>query len=159
MLFLSSDSEEADKELTRRINENGYTVLFHYYDYVKRQLEEVETYEEFANGYQVSKLTDDEKKQRYEEYIKECDEKGGERNEAIAQGKYLKGFMIDGPDKSEWIYVELKKRAVPAKGSSTGNPAVDEILTEISRLEGKEKRSKELDAEKVFKAMFRNWES
>jgi ParB family transcriptional regulator, chromosome partitioning protein len=72
----------------------------------------------------------------------------------IAGGKYKKGFAIHGSSKGMYLYLEMGKssgsssKASKAKESSGKLTAAD-IDDEIQRIREREKRSKEIDEEKV----------
>jgi hypothetical protein len=73
-------------------------------------------------------------------------------NKKIASGGYHEAFVLDGNDKGLYVHVELKK----AKNNTTetiNSMSDNELATiedEIARIQSKEKRATELDAEKVW---------
>lgn len=75
----------------------------------------------------------------------------------VAGGKYKKAFMLTGGDRGTYIYIDFKKITASNSGSSkstkekeaTGKLTAADIDGEIQRLQDREKRAKELDAEKV----------
>lgn len=77
-----------------------------------------------------------------------------EYNEKIASGTYHKAFVVDGADKGKYVYVSLHAKRQDSKNSGKSSAkeeptTVNDIKTEIERIESKEKRAKELDEEKV----------
>jgi ParB/RepB/Spo0J family partition protein len=87
-----------------------------------------------------------------------CNVRHSPDKKEIESGKLVKGFYIAGYEKGRIVWVQLNK----SKPSSAGGPkAADKIKegkasaadidSEIQRVRDREKRSKELDAEKVHK--------
>lgn len=75
----------------------------------------------------------------------------------VAGGKYKKAFVVQGDEKGKYVYVTMNskkstsgKKDVKAK-EAAGELTLTDIEDEIKRIQDREKRSKELDAEKVHK--------
>jgi ParB family chromosome partitioning protein len=81
---------------------------------------------------------------------------------AIETGKIVKAFVIDGNGKGQYTWAEIVKQNSSAKGRGAAKPAdkikegkasVEDVDSEITRIQDREKRAKEIDLEKVHKAI------
>jgi ParB family transcriptional regulator, chromosome partitioning protein len=73
-------------------------------------------------------------------------------NKKVASGGYHEAFVLDGNDKGLYIYVQLNKAGASNK-ETTSSAIGGELATieaEIERIQSKENRAKQLDAEKVW---------
>lgn len=89
----------------------------------------------------------------------------------IRTGKYLKAFVLSGHQKGRYTYIELNKKgkakvpvvALNSDVSEKADPIVDlqnqieEIDNEISRIKEKEKRSKQIDENKIWEDLKRHF--
>jgi ParB family chromosome partitioning protein len=73
-------------------------------------------------------------------------------NKKIASGGYHEAFVLDGNDKGLFVYVQLKttSKSNAATSNTINDNELATIEDEIARIQAKEKRATELDAEKVW---------
>lgn len=72
----------------------------------------------------------------------------------LETGKYLKAFVLSGDDRGHHIHIELNKKPTASSKQAadkikSGDASLDDIANEIKRINDREKRTKELDLEKV----------
>jgi ParB/RepB/Spo0J family partition protein len=85
----------------------------------------------------------------------EYDETTSAIKERLKTGKVLKAFAVNGSRKGQFLYVEKNRKTSSSSsskktGAKVSAPGVDDINDEIKRIQDREKRSKELDGEKVW---------
>lgn len=86
-------------------------------------------------------------------YIKQL----ADYNEKVSSGKFIKALVVEGSGEGHYIYVSKSKAMTTGKASTAGktkNEIDFDITQEINRITEREKRSKELDEEKVYPQIF-----
>jgi ParB/RepB/Spo0J family partition protein len=159
-IILISNNYEVDKKTADKYRKEGHEVLNNMqYEAVDDDDNELPVWEEFKNDNEDDFDTAEELEKAFNDDIIEYNEKKSKTEKKIASGKYLKAFYVEGNKTGKYTYVELKKNksgsgnigcsSKDAIASGTANAL--EIDNEIERIKTREKRSKELDAEKVHK--------
>jgi ParB family transcriptional regulator, chromosome partitioning protein len=95
-------------------------------------------------------FSESEAKEEYEAYVKENEEDLKKQEELIKSGEIIKAYVIAGYDSGKEKMIKLKSGAEVVTAVMAGNAGDAEILSEIAKIEQREKRSKELDAEKIW---------
>lgn len=116
----------------------------------------LESYEEFKAGYRFEKMSEKELKTQYQKEIEEYNKEKAQFDKNVTTAKYKKAFVVGGNNSNvgRYIYVlmtEKKEQSKSRKAVENGTASMDDIENEIKRLQEREKRNKELDAEKVHK--------
>lgn len=160
MVFVHDNYGHYNDKFTAKVEKNGQKVLpaGNYTTISKPELEEYEDwFENFKDDYDMS---ENEFKNKYEkEVVKSYKKELLEYNEKVAGGKYKKAFVINGEDRGKYIYVTNLRGAAINTGRGTsrataekeleGKLTVADIDNEIKRINEREKRSKELDLNKI----------
>ena len=104
--------------------------------------------------------SDQEMKQQFEEDLLEYEDDLKKYEAKVASKKYKKAFMLDGGNRGKYVYIELDKSARSSSSTSTsaatkekiqeGKASIEDIDGEIYRINSKEKRSKEIDEQKIW---------
>jgi ParB/RepB/Spo0J family partition protein len=91
-----------------------------------------------------------EAQKAYNKDLKQYDQDIIEFNKAISSGKYIKAFIVEGNNAGGYEYIKINKEKADKSSSSGKTPSAKESAeAEIKRLQEKEKRNQELDAEKI----------
>lgn len=132
---------------------------------------EMQSFEEwFAdNDYNYDAIDDDAEVPEYSkavmikarrDYEDECLEHEREvkkYEEDKASGKFINAYVVSGSNEGKEVLIRLKSNeAKSVVDAATGNAGDAEILIEISSINQREERNKELDAEKVWTAIREN---
>lgn len=95
-----------------------------------------------------------------DDFLKQSDEYQKE----VAGGKYKKAFVLNGNSKGKFIYITLNKTSASSANSKkvkskeeTGELSVEDINEEIDRIKSKELRSKELDQQKIWETLHKQF--
>lgn len=102
--------------------------------------------------------SDAEAEKAWQDELSEYSEELAEYEKDIQSGRYRKALVVIGDNKGQFIYVKLKKgaaAAAKASGSKSDTGTDTEITAadideEISGIQNREKRAKELDDQKIF---------
>ncbi|HRO97629.1 MAG TPA: ParB/RepB/Spo0J family partition protein [Ferruginibacter sp.] len=141
-----------DKKLYERVSEPGGLMSFE--DWFEINDEEYEPIDDEA---EVLEYSESELARARKDYEKECEEdkRHIEQYEAdLASGKILKAFVVAGGNSGKYVKIRLKSdHAKTTADAITGNSGDADILNEISKIEQREIRNKELDGEKVWAAI------
>jgi ParB family transcriptional regulator, chromosome partitioning protein len=137
------------KEQIARLTNNGTKVyLDNEYDNLSRP--DMPCREDFEDDNDTVVEDEADYQRAVERYHKDIDA----FNKKIASGGYHEAFVLDGSDKGTYVHIQLKKGVSSSSNTeTTSSPADNELETieaEIARIQSKEKRSTELDAEKVW---------
>lgn len=92
--------------------------------------------------------TEEELKEEYEAYRKEQQEDYERYLGKLSSGKIVEAYVVCGKDKGKKVAIELKENAKKAAAAKSSESS--QIVEEIESIQVREKRSEELDAEKVF---------
>lgn len=94
-------------------------------------------------------------KEAMAEATKEYEEALAEYNEAIAEGKFIKGLIVEGNDAGREVMLSLSKKSATAGKTKEEKEKLTEaeITAEVERIKERQKRFNELDFEKVTKAI------
>jgi ParB family transcriptional regulator, chromosome partitioning protein len=162
------------KNLQLAIEDPGCVLIAHSYNCDKASLDFIKTIDGvLMDGFSVEpepecndrewyngdNETEEEDEAEYQEALAEYNKEMKEYKKAIETGEYVKAFYMGGNAKGEFTYVSLYKSSKKINSSnSDGNNenesnSSDAIEDEIERLESKEKRSKEIDENKIWSAL------
>lgn len=143
--------------VAKKLKEEGNIVYKMYDDYdsvdapEKPNLQQLK--EEYEEDVEDGDKTQEDIEQEFKELQVQYDKRQAEYDKKIATGKFKKAFVLTGSEKGKYIYVKLREKGQlkTAKAAVEGGQEVTaaDIDTEIARLQEREKRNKELDAEKV----------
>jgi len=156
IVFIVSYSDK-NGPVQRKLKEEGYTVLEEYSGYSGITEPIAPEWEEFEENWKDE--NDGDINGCEEAWLKELNEHQEEvtkYEKRIAAGKYIKAFTIGGSNQGKYKYITLnnssgQKISKTDFESAGDNVSVNQINGEIARLKDREKRAKELDAEKVHK--------
>jgi hypothetical protein len=120
-----------------------------------------EKWMEDFNGDDPEELTEKEKKEAEDDYrdaVSDYKNELKEYQEAMASGRIKKAFVVAGHDEGKFTYIKIKAKKGAGKANAAaeaggGNLDVAMIESEISEIQDRENRNKELDREKVFKRL------
>lgn len=120
-------------------------------------LKEVDTFEEWVESCGDGE-TNEEMQQEYEKYLEEKREESKKFHNEIAIGKLKKVFWVSGDDKGRYDYTEEFNKSSPTKSSGTkpsgdvaaGEITASDIQESIRNLESRQRRSVELDENKLW---------
>jgi len=129
ILFVTNSSYDLDKSIAERLKKEGHQVL--------------ERYDDFSYPSNISRYVKDEPGSYRAEFEKQ-----------IQSGKYLRAFVVSGDHKGKYTWIELIKKVTSKNAKAaleSGKATIADVEGEIARIKEREKRNKELDAEKVHK--------
>jgi ParB family chromosome partitioning protein len=147
-----------DKKLVQSLQADGFDLLDRN-AFNKLEKPEQPDWEEWKEDNDYNDMTDDEKvecKEGFDEAVAEWENDCYSYQRSIESGKYKKAFIIEGTDRGKYCYIQLtgKKSAnteTPKKLDTTADTVtVEDIDQEIERIRSKEKRSKEIDENKIW---------
>lgn len=149
---------DGEDKLIIKLLKEGHQVLKEYNDYreVPGNLGYPEWDEFKENWLDEFDGTEQEMQDDYKKELAEYEKIKADYEKKVASGKYLKAFCVGGNDKGKYIYIELYKKGADKKTKDqvafgTATVSIADIDSEIDRIKDREKRAKELDAEKVHK--------
>ncbi len=153
VILVAAEHEESNE--TKALKKTGAEVLVKGYEGSKKTFDVVEvpvamTREDWddENEHENEDLSPKEIDKAWETYLKEIDKEKNEHEENIKNLVYKKAFIATGNGQGKYVLIKLLKGEKNAKEAVQGNMAVN-LKAEIARIEGNEKRKKELDNEKV----------
>ena len=155
-ITLISCNWSIDKKVQERYQKLGHTVLSDgAYDAIEEDNDKPNL-AEFRNENEDDYDTEAELMEAYNNAVKEYEEEKQKIDKKIAAGKCIKALFIDGPKKGGYTYIEIRKSAAKSSNSVGTATNPDEqtaaaIDFEIGKIRDRQKRNKELDAEKVHK--------
>lgn len=108
--------------------------------------------------YEGNNDTREEDQAEFEDAIEEYQEDLAKWKEKVASGAFIKAFVVGGSSKGKYIYIKLNK-SIKASTSSTAETGTADVSTEITlaeidaeieRIKEKERRSKQIDENKIW---------
>ncbi len=158
--LISKDSYSNDSKLCAKLTKEGHKVLKSSAQYEIQDAPDLYTLQEFFEDNEDDYLNKEAARADWEKegHQKDYDKELKEYNEKITSGKYIKSYVIDGHDAGKYVYVKLKAAVKGVSGESqkkvkenvaSGKVTKTEIDTEVNRIREREKRTKELDIEKI----------
>ena len=157
VVFITTDYHLHDSDIANQLKTEKQTILTRYdYNEVGIQEADIEGFTEWKDRMD-DETPDDELKKDYDEYVSNLNKQKEATQKKLATGKYLKAFIISGTGKGLYKYIEIKKAKPKDDKKSakdrieSGKATAADIDSEIGRIRDREKRSKELDGEKVHK--------
>lgn len=150
ILFVASymygqDSKDLDKLGVEYLGTSEYSTIY------TPELPDLDDFkEDFADG---DFDTEEEMMKEYQSSLEQYKLDIKEYEEKIATGKYKKAFVLNGDKKGKMIFISLSKGK--ASNLISGKKSVElsdkeDIDEEISRLQSKEERSKQIDENKAW---------
>jgi len=145
VVLISNNYQFGEEE--KKLVSEGHVVLRPHHDYSIAE----------PPGREVICRSDYESGEEYEEAVIEAN--ADYEKECLAfekkqmTGKLVKAFVVAGDEKGKMTYVELEKKGAQKTATTVihaGTAEINDVQTEIDRLNEKEERNKELDAEKVY---------
>lgn len=104
--------------------------------------------------------SDQEMKQQFEEDLLEYEDDVKKYEAKVASKKYKRAFMLDGSNRGKYVYIEIRKSSGSSSSTSTsaatkekiqeGKASLEDIDGEISRIQEREKRSLQIDENKIW---------
>lgn len=132
--------------------EHGVNVLDRsMFSVVKRP--ELETFEEWLDYHTYDEDEMEEARTEWKDAMEDIKEEIETYEEEEAAGLYKEATVFIGADEGKTVLIKLNTKALSKStelDNASGKNGVSGIETEIARLEEREKRAKELDAEKVW---------
>ncbi|MVT11351.1 ParB/RepB/Spo0J family partition protein [Chitinophaga tropicalis] len=143
--------------MAKKLKDEGSVIYKLYDDYTSVDAPEkpdlLELREQYEYELEEGDKTEKDIEQEFSELQVQYDKKLAEYNKKMSSGKFKKAFVLTGSEKGKYIYVQLKDKGQvkTAKAALEAGESISttDIDTEITRLQEREKRAKELDAEKV----------
>lgn len=135
----------SDSEFIKELKKGGVAILKQYDDYSKVQQPEAPDLNEITEQASNKKEAKNEfgiQQERYENKL-------AAYNKLVATGKVKKAFIVEGNNKGRYISIKLENRNSKGKANE-GGKLVTGFDQEVERIESREKRAKELDAEKIW---------
>jgi ParB family chromosome partitioning protein len=125
----------------------------------------LEKYMEDFIGNDPEELTEKEKKEAEDDYrdaVADYKNELKEYQEAMASGRLKKAFVVAGHDEGKFTYIKIKAKKGAGKANAAaeaggGNLDVAMIDSEMSEIQDREKRNKELDREKVYRRLIEHF--
>lgn len=145
-------------EYLKKLKGEGIEILRLGYSDDCKELKEPQKpdWKEFEKWAKRQNQTDKEIKASFKKEEENYDFKKEVFDKNVASGKYKRAFVVDDAynrQTGKYIYVEINIKKPTAKDAqkaiTEGNASVHDVTNEINRLQEKEDRAKELDAEKV----------
>lgn len=159
-IILVNNTYNSSNDLLKKLKSEGQIVMKAYDDFTEVSAPVLPDMQELKDQYEdeihEGDKSLDEVQKEFEELQAQYDKELEAYNKKIATGKYKKALVVCGSrdEMGKYIYVALKEKgqtktakAAIESGSEDVTPA--DIDQEITRLQEREKRNKELDAEKV----------
>jgi ParB family transcriptional regulator, chromosome partitioning protein len=147
--------EKNNKEITA-IEKVGHNVLAQN-SYDQCYMPNVPDYEDFKDDNADDYTSEEDLKAAFEkEEVEDYKTRLQEYKDKIAGGKFKKAFMVTGNHAGKYVYIKLKANKPAGSSKATTEKEKEQKLTvadidsEIQRLNIREKRSKELDDNKVW---------
>lgn len=158
--LISKDSYNNDSKICAKLIKEGHKVLKSSAQYEIQDEPEFYSLQEFFEDNEDDYLNKEAARADWEKegHQKDYDKELKEYNEKIASGKFIKAYIIDGHDAGKYVYIKLKAAVKGVSGESqkkvkenvaSGKVTKAEIDTEVNRIREREKRTKELDIEKI----------
>lgn len=117
-------------------------------------------YEDFFDNNSHDYETEEDLKKAWAKELEDFNNELTEYNQKVATAQYHRAFVVEGDERGRFIYIKMKKggkagssSSAPTSTSKEEPTSITAIKAEIDRIESKEKRSKELDEEKVHERM------
>lgn len=158
-IILVNNSYNGSNELLKKLKSEGQVVMKAYDDFSEVSAPDIPDIQDLKDQYEEEleegDKTLDELQKEFEELQAQYDKELEAYNKKIASGKYKKAFVVCGStnEVGKYIYVTLKDKGqtktAKAAIDNGGEVTTSDIVQEITRLQEREKRNKELDAEKV----------
>lgn len=142
ILVNSGWGEEGDQ--VKRLKKDGHQILKQYTDFTLVEEPQSPDWEDFTedNG------ADDDAKAEFQRLLDQYAAEKQDYYKKVDSGKFKKAFQVAGDKLGCYCYIQLKGGST-VKSSSDTKSETAEIDSEITRINDREKRAKELDAEKV----------
>lgn len=155
IVFISSEySYSTNSKEGAALVKEGFTVTSKN-NYSTIDAPEKPDWEEFEEDNNGDFDTEKELREAFEKEVSGFNDDVAEYNKKIQSGKFKKAFIVDGDEKGRIVYVQLTKSVSSGSSKATkqkedaGTITVADIDEEITRLNEREKRAKELDSIKV----------
>ena len=157
IVFVCQDSYCGNDKMKDRLKKEGHEMLLKYHDYDVPYLPSAPDFEQMKKQPLYKKYSETELKEAFDRDLAKYSEQKAEYENKIATGAYILAFCVEGDKKGNYYYIEIKKSE--KKGSSKDfnleTADLKAIQYEIERIETREKRSKELDANKVHERIIK----
>ena len=149
-----SGNYSIDRSFLLKYKKGGTDVLTsQQYEEMKPDYDEPD-WEEFKEDREDEFDSEQDMRKAFDKDVEDYKKEQAEIEKMISTGKCIKAFFVDGKEKGKYTYIQLRK--VHSKGASKNvnsdsKPTAADIDSEIGKIREREKRSKELDGEKVQK--------
>lgn len=147
-----------EPDIVKQLRKEGHEVLRegYYHDVQALRSPTKPDWLEFKEENDDEDMTEAEIKKNFDAEMKDYEEQQAAFDKKVATGKYKKAFMVydDGYDTGKFVFVEINKKGATKeakKAVEKGTAGIEDIDAEITRIREREKRSKELDGEKVWR--------
>lgn len=151
--------DEDEKQSLAVAEESGLKIISKKLFETEDEPDPVQSYDEWLDdeSYQYEEGEDDDvtinhkmAKKDYAIYKKNTEEEIKQYHDDVATGKIKMAYVVAGYGEGDFRPIRIKAGASQEIESGNAGDANTEILAEICRLEEREKRSKEIDAEKIW---------
>lgn len=160
MIFILGEYGNYSDKFTKKVEAAGFKVVDKH-SYSEPYRPELPNYEEFKEEWLEDNVADEKAMSKsFEEEIKTYEKDLEEYNKKVAGGKFKKAYVISGDDRGKYVYVTIVNRgsSLKAPGSSAqtkekekeGTLNAQDITDEIERIRVREKRTKEIDEQKIW---------
>jgi ParB family chromosome partitioning protein len=159
VIFVNTQYWSTEDNLVTQLQKEGHTVLN---GHGRDHFEVIEQPEKpLLENYHPDEYDDEaDRIEDYQDDLTSYESELKDYNTKMAGGKYIKAFTIYGDEKGKYVYIQLKKGSKGAGGAqavkekeAAGKLTTNDVTGEIKRVETLEKRKKELDTNKVHKAI------
>ena len=155
ILLISTEyNSYQNSKFVKSLNDDGHAVLMRYREY---DVKTISGSEPELQDYDIDDYDSEEDRVNdYQSDLKEYQQDLEEHNSLLAKGKYKKGFVVDGDDKGKYLAIALKKSGSDKSAKAaleSGKAEADDFDGEISRIKNKEKRSKQIDQNKIWETL------
>jgi ParB/RepB/Spo0J family partition protein len=141
---------DKDDNIVKTLSKEGYKV-YNSHEYEECEQPTPPVWENWMRGHHNT--PEEERKLLFEKQLASHDKKLKDFENKKASGKFLKALVVHGHrDIGKFIYITLNSKKDSDKTASKADDKLSGIIEEITRINDKEKRSKELDLEKVHSA-------
>lgn len=154
IILVSTEFNSYDNpKFVKSLQEDGHVVLMKYRDFEPIS----DSYPPNIANYDVDDYDSEEEMQDdFESDLKEYNEQLEKNQAFLANGKYKKGFVVDGDDRGKYLVINLKKSGngkASKEAVESGKAESEDFDGEIFRLKEKEKRAKEIDQNKIWETL------
>jgi ParB/RepB/Spo0J family partition protein len=161
VLFISTDYNPNQKDLAALKKEHGIEILL-YGSYNKLDAPEPLNYDEWREDlWDIESMSEMEIKEKWASELEDYEKERDDYETKVATGRYKKALVVLGDDKGQTVYIQLNPKGKRKSGVSStpvsevkekiksGEASLDDVRSEIRRIEENLEKAAALDEEKV----------